>query len=156
MHYTRHISTNLYVSFNCVTVYYTVMLHNNYVYYLQYLSVLALAVFAWWVEQAVTRGEWRCVSMECGGLWTIIYGTLEKPQWCANSLDTKTQVSEMHVWTIQYSIIAWLDVSWMHGCCPHPSTTNFEESITPTLQLRTLARAWDHSGEVIYAHWGGS
>ena len=93
MHYTRHILTNLYVSLNCVTVYYTVMLHNN----LQYLSVLALAVFAWLVEQAVMRGEWRCVSMECGGLWTIIHGTREMPQWCANSLDTRTQVSEMHV-----------------------------------------------------------
>ena len=32
MHCTRHISTNLYVSLNCVTVCYTVMLHNNYVY----------------------------------------------------------------------------------------------------------------------------
>ena len=96
MYCTRHISTNLYISLNCVTVYYTVMLHNNYVY-LQYLSVLALAVFAWWVEQAVMRGEWRCASMECGGLWTIIHGTQEMPQWCANSLDTKTQVSEMHV-----------------------------------------------------------
>ena len=33
MHCTRHISTNLYVSLNCVSECYTVMLHNNYVTY---------------------------------------------------------------------------------------------------------------------------
>ena len=64
--------------------------------YLQsHLSVLALVVSAWLAEQAVMRGEWRCVSMECGGLWPTFYGTPERPQWCANSLDTRTRVSEM-------------------------------------------------------------
>ena len=44
MHSTRHSSTNTYVGLNCV--------------HLQHhLSVLALAVFAWLVEQPVTKGE---------------------------------------------------------------------------------------------------
>jgi len=73
------------------------MLHNNYVYLQSHLSVLALAVSAWLVEQAVMKEEWRCVSMECGGLWLTVDGTPERPQWCANSLDTRTQVSEIHV-----------------------------------------------------------
>ena len=61
-----------YVSINSVII--IMHLYNQasylvfYVYLQSHLSVLALAVFAWWVEQAVMREEWRCVSMECGGL----------------------------------------------------------------------------------------
>ena len=66
-----------------------------YIYFQYHLSVTAMVISAWLVEQAVMRGEWRCVSMGCGGLWPTIDGTPERPQWCANNLDTRTQVSEM-------------------------------------------------------------
>ena len=65
--------------------------------YLQYLSVSATAMSNWLAEQAVMKEEWRCVSMECGGLWPTLVGTPERLQWYANSLDTRTQVSEMAV-----------------------------------------------------------
>ena len=41
------------------------------------------------------RGEWRCVSMGCGGLYVVLAGTPEMLQWCANSLDTRTNVSDI-------------------------------------------------------------
>ena len=68
-----------------------------HVYLQHHLSVSAMAVFAWLAEQAVMKEEWRCVSMGCGGLWPTFYGTPERPQWCANSLDTRIQVNEMVV-----------------------------------------------------------
>ena len=42
------------------------------------------------------RGEWRCVSMGCGGLCVVIGGTPGMLQWCANSLDTRTHVSDIN------------------------------------------------------------
>ena len=60
-----------------------------------HLSVSAMEMSTWWVEQAVMKGEWRCVSMGCGGQCVTMDGALERPQWCANSLDTRTQVSEI-------------------------------------------------------------
>ena len=71
--------------------------HQNVFQYAQlqlHLSVSAMEMFAWWVELTVTRGEWRCVSMGCGELWATVDGTQERPLWCANSLGTRTQVSE--------------------------------------------------------------
>ena len=53
------------------------------------------------------RGEWRCVSMECGGLCVAVDGTPEMLQWCANSLDTRTQVSVMqHIACITITLIS--------------------------------------------------
>ena len=57
-------------------------------------SVMAMVIFAWLVEQTLMRGEWRCVSMECGGLWWVLVGTPEMLPWCAGNLDTRTHVSE--------------------------------------------------------------
>jgi len=54
-------------------------------------SVLAM-IFAWLVEQTLMRGEWRCVSMGCGGQFVVLVGTPEMLLWCANSLDTRTHV----------------------------------------------------------------
>ena len=39
-----------------------------YIYLQHHLSVSAMAISAWLVEQAVMKGEWRCVSMGRGGL----------------------------------------------------------------------------------------
>jgi len=47
-----------------------------------------MVIFAWLEEQTVMRGEWRCVSMECGELCVAVVGTPEMQQWYANSLDT--------------------------------------------------------------------
>ena len=38
------------------------------------------------------RGEWRCVSMGCGGLCVVMVGTPEMLQWFANNLDSKAHV----------------------------------------------------------------
>jgi len=70
------------------------VLYKHHCMYLQALpSVLAMVIFVWLVEQTLMRGEWRCVSMEYGELCVAVDGTPERLQWCANSLDTRTQVS---------------------------------------------------------------
>ena len=58
------------------------MLNNNYIHFVvhstktfflyaqlqPHLSASPMGMFAWWVQQAVTKEEWRCVSMGCGEL----------------------------------------------------------------------------------------
>ena len=45
------------------------------------------------------REGWRYVSMGCGELCVTVTidGTPERPQWCANDLDTRIQVSEIFI-----------------------------------------------------------
>ena len=81
-----------------------------------HLSVTAMVISAWLVEQAVTKEEWRCVSMGCGGLWAAVTGTPEKPQWCANSLDTRTRVRfvyALHILLYCYCYVCLILEAWM-------------------------------------------
>ena len=77
-------------------------------------SVLVMVMFVWLEEQALMRGEWRCVSMECGELCAVVVGILEMLQWCANSSDTRTQVSLINLF-----ICKTLVAMYVHDCCSH-------------------------------------
>ena len=60
--------------------------------------------------------------MECGELCVTVDGTSKMPQWCANSLDTRTQVNETF-------ITALLRTCWWSTLCD-----------------KDCWEAWTHSG----------
>ena len=109
-------------SVKCTSMSYCYAAQSN-VHLQNHLSVTAMVISAWLVEQAVTKEEWRCVSMGCGGLWAAVTGTTEKPQWCANSLDTRTQVRFVYALHAVYILLYCycyvyliLVVTWANRC----------------------------------------
>ena len=58
-------------SVRCIPIYVLLLYVTNLFYIVHFqnhLSVSKMEVSAWLMEQAVTRGEWKCVSMGCGEL----------------------------------------------------------------------------------------